>query len=193
MENECEQVVAGYVLWIQRPLATFIGGILKAKRLRVIDPDDIIQETNFEILFGLMKIEFQNLKKFNHWIKKIALNKIKAASRENRLRYRAYNRLCDLSLENRPEYSELRSNEPPVDLIVENGERDAFLSAVLSKFSCSERNFLALHFWDGYSIAEIARLMGISRQAAKDRLTTLLKKLRLYLKRTHPKFEEVIF
>jgi DNA-directed RNA polymerase specialized sigma24 family protein len=52
---------------------------------------------------------------------------------------------------------------------------------------------LVLHYWHGITLKEIAFILGISHQALQSRMATLLKKLRRYLHRTYPEFEEESF
>lgn len=92
----------------------------------------------------------------------------------------------------RNEYIKLsKANQKRAEIFTEYGENHGAISldidlkldikAALSRLSDKERDTVLLRFYWGFSVAEIAALNGVSRQAENKRLKTALDKLRALL------------
>lgn len=123
--------------------------------------DDIVQET-FLALYNCNK-EFEDNEKLKAWLIRVAINKARnyTGSWWNKKR--------------NDELSDVAS--PEID-------RDSFIAlrAALKKLKPDYRNIIFLHYYLGYSVNEISRILGITVTSATTRLHRGRNCLKEYLK-----------
>lgn len=123
------------------------------------DADDVTQN----VLFSLYKtnMDFENEAHIRHWLVRVTLNECRKHWRSPWSRYEDFT-----------QYSEtLRLEE------AETGELFQAIMALDRKY----RVLIVLYYYEGYSIAEIAGMLGIPQGTVGTRLARARKKLKQYL------------
>jgi RNA polymerase sigma-70 factor (ECF subfamily) len=130
---------------------------------------DLTQETFLEALRSLDRLASD--RSFAAWLYGIAQNRLRMAARRRRLRQA-------VSLDWLP--AAVAAAVPALrqaDAIEASNERD-MLRRVLGELSQPLREALLLHSLDGFSTAEVAQILGVSRSAAERRLSRAKEQFR---------------
>ena len=128
---------------------------------------DVLQETWLAVFQNIRKL--QDPLKFSAWLYQISHNKAVNLLRKE-------NRYTQMTVEQTAEYCQNNTT----DLAVE--EQTELVHELLDKLKLAHREVLTLHFLEGFSIQEMARIIGISEGTAKSRLYYAKNKLYKALK-----------
>jgi RNA polymerase sigma-70 factor (ECF subfamily) len=136
------------------------------------DAEDVVQET---FLRAYRKIgSYDSRAKFSSWLHTIASNyAIDILRRRKRWR--------PADLESLERHAPLKTDEPGPDRSAFGGEIRLQVEKELEKLSPRERIAFTLRHYEGMSIEEIGRIMGIRRGAAKNHVFRAVRKLRAAL------------
>jgi RNA polymerase sigma-70 factor (ECF subfamily) len=137
------------------------------------DAEDVVQETFLRAYRQLNR--FESRSSFSTWIYRIAVNCSLDSSRKRRLqdeRRMAPNpELPDLVLS-------LPATDPSADRLVMSAEVQERVTATMSTLTEKERAAFVLRHYEGMSIEEVARAMGLRANAAKNNIFRAVQKLR---------------
>jgi len=128
--------------------------------------DDVLQETWSAVITGLPRLS--DVDAFPKWVFRIATNKSRDWVRR-RIRYRWV-----LSMLGRPQ------PQPQPQVPAPHGSLDAALAA-LSPLHIAP---VTLHYFEGFSIEEIAQMLSIPSGTVKSRLSEARRRIREYLEAT---------
>jgi RNA polymerase sigma-70 factor (ECF subfamily) len=183
-EHDChaeltdEELMAAYArgdLAAHRALFARLAPPIRGVALKALrDPaeaDDIVQHTFLQL--HRARLEFRSAAKLRPWVFTIAMNLVRDA-----LRRRKRTREVPLVLEGALEPSVL-----PVSPI-EAGEDAALLHEALAALPEDQRRAIELHWWEGRSFAEVARIEGASESAVKVRAHRGYRRMREWLETT---------
>ena len=116
---------------------------------------DILQETWLAVFQNIRKL--QDPLKFPTWLYRISHNKAVSLLRKE-------NRYTQMTVEQTTDYCENNNTMLAVN------ERAELVHKALEKLTLAHREVLTLHFLEGFSIREMAWVIGISEGTAKSRL-----------------------
>jgi len=116
---------------------------------------DILQETWLAVFQNIRKL--QEPLKFSTWLYKIGHNKAVNLLRKE-------NRYIQMKEEQAKDY---REND---NSVIDVKERAEVVHKMLDKLKLDHREVLTLYFLEGFSISEMAQIIGISEGTAKSRL-----------------------
>ncbi len=116
---------------------------------------DTLQETWLAVFQNIRKL--QDPLKFPTWLYQISHNKAVSLLRKE-------NRYTQMTFEQKPNY---RENNNTVSVVNEKAE---LVHKALEKLKLAHREVLTLHFLEGFSIQEMARIIRISEGTVKSRL-----------------------
>ena len=128
---------------------------------------DILQETWLVVFQNIRKL--QEPLKFSTWLYKIGHNKAVNLLRKE-------NRYIQMKEEQAKDY---REND---NKVIDVKERTEVVHKMLDKLKLAHREVLTLYFLEGFSISEMAQIIGISEGTAKSRLYYAKNKLYEVLK-----------
>jgi RNA polymerase sigma-70 factor (ECF subfamily) len=128
---------------------------------------DILQETWLAVFQNIRKL--QEPLKFSTWLYKIGHNKAVNLLRKE-------NRYIQMKEEQAKDY---REND---NKVIDVKERTEVVHKMLDKLKLAHREVLTLYFLEGFSISEMAQIIGISEGTAKSRLYYAKNKLYEVLK-----------
>ena len=128
---------------------------------------DILQETWLVVFQNIRKL--QEPLKFPTWLYKIGHNKAVNLLRKE-------NRYIQMKEEQAKDY---REND---NKVIDVKERTEVVHKMLDKLKLAHREVLTLYFLEGFSISEMAQIIGISEGTAKSRLYYAKNKLYEVLK-----------
>ena len=140
------------------------------------DAEDVVQETFLRAHRGLRRFEARA--NFGTWLYRIATNCALDLIRK-RQRSDAGREALDAS---ETELSErtlsLAATNPTPDRLVFSAEVQQKVAAALNRLSPKERAAFVLRHFEGKSIAEVSRVMGLRANAAKNNIFRAVQKLR---------------
>ncbi len=116
---------------------------------------DILQETWLAVFKNIRKLE--DPLKFPTWLYRIGHNKAVNLLRKE-------NRYAQMTVEQTADYCQNNTTVLAVN------EQTELVHELLGKLKLAHREVLTLHFLEGFSIQEMARIIGISEGTAKSRL-----------------------
>ena len=124
------------------------------------DAEDVVQEVLLGLLEYLHRARFQSEEHMKAWLIRVAINKSKNVAKANARRRR----------------KEASAFFPAV-------EKQPFddLETVLSWLSAADRETVYLHYFEGYSAKEIAKMLGKSEDSVFKRLSRARGKLKEFL------------
>ena len=128
---------------------------------------DILQETWLAVFQNIRKL--QDPLKFSAWLYQISHNKAVNLLRKE-------NRYTQMTVEQTADYCQNNTTVLAVN------EQTELVHELLGKLKLAHREVLTLHFLEGFSIQEMARIIGISEGTAKSRLYYAKHKLHEALK-----------
>ena len=128
---------------------------------------DILQETWLAVFQNIRKL--QHPLKFPAWLYQISHNKAVSLLRKE-------NRYVQMKVEQIADYRENNNR------IIAVKERPELVHKLLGKLKLSHREVLTLYFLEGFSINEMAQIIGVSEGTVKSRLYYAKHKLQEVLK-----------
>lgn len=142
------------------------------------DAEDVVQETFLRAYRRLG--QFESRANFGTWLYRIAVNS-SLDSRRSRQRQEEY-RTADAGHPDPAGYSEetlrLASSEPTPDRLAFSTEVRRELTQALARLSAKERAAFVLRHFEGMSIEEIGRALGLRSNATKNNIFRAVRKLR---------------
>ena len=147
-----------------------------------LDPSGIVQETLWEAHKELQGGCHVETGKRLPWLRRILSNNLADAVRRMAAEKRNVGR--EVSLQHSVEQSSMRleawlAREDRPERKLEREERVLQLVAALAKLPDAQREALMLHYWTGWTLAQIAAHMGRSREAVAGLLKRGLRQLRV--------------
>lgn len=137
------------------------------------DAEDVVQETFLRAYRRLNKFEARS--SFSTWLYRIAVNCSLDQSRKRRQQ-------DERQLEPNPELPDpmqtLPSTDPSTERLVLSAEVRKKVEATLNDLTEKERAAFVLRHYEGMSIEEVARAMGLRANAAKNNIFRAVQKLR---------------
>ena len=151
-----EELVHGF----QPRVASVIRGILRNSN----DAEDIAQQVFTKVYFALDKFNFQS--SVATWVYKIAVNECYDHLRKQKVRKVAI--LADLSLE---ESARIENSALAASASLESRIAERELAAkLLARLDLDDRVLLVLKEIEGYSVHEVAEILGLNENTVKVRL-----------------------
>jgi len=138
------------------PVYRFIYGITR----RVEDTEDIVQETFLKVGKSIKSFKGGNALA---WIYTIARNTMYDSFRRKR---------------NIVEDDEILEYSATIE---DKGNNEYDLTQLFNKLDLEERELIILKYWQGYSMKEIARIVGKKHDAIRQQMSRIIKKMRAKL------------
>ena len=137
------------------------------------DAEEVVQETFLRAYRRLNK--FESRSSFSTWLYRIAVNCSLDFSRKRR-------QVDDHQVAPNPELPDpvesLRDTEPSADRLVMSAEIRRKVEATMNELTEKEKAAFVLRHYEGLSIEEVARAMGLRANAAKNNIFRAVQKLR---------------
>jgi len=146
----------------QARVSAVAGGILRNKE----DVEDIAQQVFLKAYFSLKR--FDQRAAFSTWLYKITVNECWDLLRKRKVRPLLYE--ADLSEEQARQYSASEEREEQAQDVSERLEKRQELERLLDCLEERDRTMLVLKEVQGFSVEEIAEILGINGNTVKVRL-----------------------
>lgn len=137
------------------------------------DAEEVVQETFLRAYRRLSK--FESRANFGTWLYRIGIN-CSLDFRRSRQRHEEHREPDDA--EGNPAVQQLASEAPAPDRVVFSGELGAKVEHAMSELSDVERSAFVLRHFEGLSIEEIGKALGLRMSATKNSIFRAVQKLR---------------
>ena len=137
------------------------------------DAEEVVQETFLRAYRRLAK--FESRSNFGTWLYRISIN-CSLDFRRARVRQEEHREPDDP--EGNPAVQHLASDSPAADRVVFSGEVGATVERAMSELSDVERSAFVLRHFEGQSIEEIGKALGLRASATKNSIFRAVQKLR---------------
>lgn len=137
------------------------------------DAEEVVQETFLRAYRRLSKFEARS--NFGTWLYRIGIN---CSLDFRRSRQRHEERREPDDPEGNPAVQQLPSDAPAADRVVFSGELGAAVERTMNELSDVERSAFVLRHFEGLSIEEIGKTLGLRTSATKNSIFRAVQKLR---------------
>jgi RNA polymerase sigma-70 factor (ECF subfamily) len=137
------------------------------------DAEEVVQETFLRAYRRLSKFEARS--NFGTWLYRIGIN---CSLDFRRSRQRHEERREPDDAEGNPAVQQLPSDAPAADRVVFSGELGAAVERTMNELSDVERSAFVLRHFEGLSIEEIGKTLGLRTSATKNSIFRAVQKLR---------------
>src|SRR5215472_14830104 len=163
----------------QQRVFALVGGILRRQE----DVEDIAQQVFLKVYLSLRK--FDQRAAFSTWLYKITVNECWDYLRKKKVRPLVYE--SDLSEEQVSRLDGIVSADRPVSGASEQVEVKELLEWMLDKLPDQDRQLLVLKEIEGFSVQELAEIIGLNVNTVKVRLFRARSRLMdVYRRRSNP-------
>lgn len=165
----------------QRRVAALVGSILRRRE----DVEDVVQQVFLKVFVSLKHFDLRAA--FSTWLYKITVNECWDYLRKKKVRPLVYE--ADLSEEQVSRLDGIVSADRPPDSPVERAEVKELLDWMLDKLPEQDRQLLVLKEMEGFSVHELAEILGLNVNTVKVRLFRARGRLmEVYRRRKSPGF-----
>jgi len=161
-QNGTEDAYEELIRRHQRRVSAPVGSILRRRE----DIEDVVQQVFLKVFISLKHFDLRAA--FSTWLYKITVNECWDYLRKKKVRPLVYE--SDLSEEQVSRLDGIVSADRPPDSPVERAEVKELLDWMLDKLPEQDRQLLVLKEMEGFSVHELAEILGLNVNTVKVRL-----------------------
>jgi len=178
-QNGTEAAVEELIRRHQQRVFALVGSILRRRE----DVEDVAQQVFLKVFVSIKRFDLRSA--FSTWLYKITVNECWDYLRKKKVRPLVYE--ADLSEEQVSRLDGIVSADRPVSGASEQAEVKEMLEWMLDKLPEHDRQLLILKEMEGFSVQELAEIIGLNVNTVKVRLFRARSRLMdVYRRRSNP-------